>query len=189
MSQPFRPFPGPRWPVDSTSSMEFPISVLTIKCTVFDQGAWNKQTDGQTDGPQHCFRGGRHNLSVFVHTWASAFLSHGQTDRERDRRTERRIERLWTDPFEPGRHFVLAVAADVRLDDDDGDERRQRDENHVHAEVGTCTGKGKVCHSPSGVYRMQQNSTPLLSSSAWIVTVCDRCKSMVLSKTKWMKQR
>ena len=38
-------------------------------------------------------------------------------------------------PFEPARHGVGSVAANVRVDDDDGEERRQSDESHAHAEV------------------------------------------------------
>ena len=42
-----------------------------------------------------------------------------------------------TDPFEPRRHFVLAVTADMCLNDDDRYERGQCDKNHVHTEIST----------------------------------------------------
>jgi len=38
---------------------------------------------------------------------------------------------------QPVGHPVLAVAANVRVDDDDGEERRQRYEDHVDTEVHT----------------------------------------------------
>ena len=39
---------------------------------------------------------------------------------------------------EPVGHLVLLVAAHVEVDDGDGNEGRQRDKNHVHAEERTC---------------------------------------------------
>ena len=41
-------------------------------------------------------------------------------------------------PFEPRRNFVFAISANVSLNDNDGKERRQCYENHVHTEIGTC---------------------------------------------------
>ena len=35
-------------------------------------------------------------------------------------------------------NLLLLVAPEVEVDDDDGEERRQRDENHVQTEVRTC---------------------------------------------------
>ena len=52
--------------------------------------------------------------------------------RETDRQTDRR-----TYLSQPVGHPVLAVAANVRVDDDDGEERRQRYEDHVDTEVHT----------------------------------------------------
>ena len=40
--------------------------------------------------------------------------------------------------LEPVRDLVLLVTATVQVDDDDGDERGQGDQHHVHAEVRTC---------------------------------------------------
>jgi len=41
-------------------------------------------------------------------------------------------------PMKPFRNGVLAVASNVRVDDDDGEKAGQRDQNHVHAEVRAC---------------------------------------------------
>ena len=50
-------------------------------------------------------------------------LSHTDRERERERERETERKRRGAYPFEPRRHLVLAVAADVGLNDDDGNER------------------------------------------------------------------
>lgn len=40
-----------------------------------------------------------------------------------------------THSSQPVGNLVATVAADMRVDDDDGKERRQRDQDHVDAEV------------------------------------------------------
>ena len=52
--------------------------------------------------------------------------------------TVRQTDTTTTYRLEPARDGVSSVAAYMGANDDDGKERRQRDQHHVHAEIRTC---------------------------------------------------
>jgi hypothetical protein len=45
------------------------------------------------------------------------------------------MNELATYPLEPRWYFVFSVSANVGLDDDNGEKRGERYENHVHTEI------------------------------------------------------